>query len=61
MNEFDANQRLELVGTERGRWHAVLKPKAAAPEPIDNRYDYIEPDFALRLAAAARVKARAAV
>jgi len=58
MNEFDANQRLELVATERDRWHAVLSKPQVAPKPLDNSYDYIEADFALRLAAAAaRVKA----
>jgi len=59
ISEFDAQQELTLVATERDRWHSVLSKTKDAPKPLDNSYDYIEADFALRLAAAAaRVKAR---
>jgi len=58
ISEFDAHQELTLVATERDRWHSVLSKPQVAPKPLDNSYDYIEADFALRLAAAAaRVKA----
>jgi len=58
------DQRWEEYGEHRSGYSVNIRARSNtriedAPKPLDNSYDYIKADFALRLAAAAaRVKAR---